>query len=326
MNRKSDGSRNSQLQVTEAAIKSKKPGEVVRAFQQLDAKPDTSRQEYLLQIALQDAKIDGLSTGVPLGDSTEERMEAYQRVYKLQLRRELGLSPETPYLEVAKAMNDEINLAVRELKRNEHKTVLRRERQFLGVAEDASAEELIEARKRQARNERLRLGLPEGASESELENALFRAREEAVRIYLGLSKDAPESEVNRAAQHEKALDEDTPAEDSRLLLGLSSICADETLDEAMDNAAKARMQRYQATNLRELTERRNAAAQRARRHVYGLPEGASELDIAIADSESVYTMRRRNLNLPEDAAAWSLEQASQKRLKSQPLAVSPSIR
>lgn len=325
MNRKSDGSSSSQFQMTEAALKSKKPANVVKAFQQLDVNPDTSRKDYLLLTAIQDAKIEGIATGVPLGDANEERMNAYQRIYQLQLRRELGLSCETSDLEVAKAMNEEINLAIRELKKNEQKTVLRRERQFLGLSEEASQEELAEARKQPARNERRRLGLPENATRSQLEDALLQVREEAVRIYLGLSKDASEAEVIQAAQEEKALDENTPAEDSRLLLGLSSISADEALDEAMENAARARMQRFQATNERHLTGRRIAAAQHARRHALGLPEDASELDIAMADSESVYTMRRRNLNLAEDASAWSLEQTSKKRLKSQPLAVSKTI-
>jgi hypothetical protein len=326
MNRKSDGSRTSQLRPTEAALKSKKPATVVKAFQQLDANPDTSRKDYLLQTAIQDVKIEGISTGVPLGCDSEERMNAYQRIYQLQLRRELGLPSDTSDIAVAKAMNEEINLAMRELKKHEQHTVLRRERQFLGLSETVSEKELTEARKQPSGNERRRLGLSEDATGSQLEESIIRVREEAVRIYLGLAKDVSESEVLRAAQEEKALDEDTPAEDSRLLLGLSSICADEALDEAMEKAAQARMQRFQATNQRQLMELRIAAAQHARRHALGLPNDASEANIAAADSEAVYTMRRRNLCLPEDAPAWTLEQASKKRLRNQPLTVSASIR
>lgn len=325
MNRKPEGTRADQFPVDESVLRSRNSGKLVKAFQQLDANPDNSRRDQLLNSALQDLKIDGISTGIPLGCGEEERLTAYQRIFKFQLRRELGLPADALDPEVASAMNREINRAVRELAANEQKSAMRRERQFLGISEDASLEELALARKLPAIKQRRRYKLADHANFIQLEEAIAKALEEALRIYLGLPKDASEADVTRLAQEEMALHEDTPAEDARLLLGLTSICADEAVDDAMNNALNARRERFQATNERELTERRIEAAQRARRHVLGLPEDASEHEIAIADAEAVYTLRRRNLGLPEDASAWSLEQMSKQHLKEQPFAVSPMI-
>jgi hypothetical protein len=325
MNRKSEGTRGNQVPADRSALGSKDAGKLVQGFQQLDANPDTSRKDYLLNAALQDAKIDGINTGVPLGCGTEERLAAYQRVFKFQLIRELSLPADASDAEVAKAMNREINRAVREVAVSEKKSVVRRERQYLGLSESASQEELAQARKQPATNQRRRYGLPEHAKAADLEAAMEEAQEEALRIYLGLPKDASEADVLRVVQEEMALYEDTPAEDARLLLGLTSICADETVDEAMNTALDARRQRFHAANERELTERRMTAAQHARRHVLGLAEDASEYDIAMADSDAVYTLRRRNLDLPEDAPAWLLEQTTKQRIQEQPLAVSPMI-
>lgn len=315
--------RATQVQSLSTALPLDDPDRLIEKFQAADAIPQRDR---LVEEAIHAVIYDGINTGLPIGSPVEEKLMAYQRIYDYQLRRELGLPSDALGAVVKEAMSREINKAVGELRGSVHKTIARRERQFLKLSEQASEEEVAQARKIPAVNQRRRYGLPDDVPGWQLEEAIIQARDEAIRVFLGLPKQATELEVIRAAAEEKALDQETPADEIRLLLELSECASSTELDQAICAAYMSRMQRYHAKTKEQLMQFRAAAAQTAQRVALGLSSSASELDIAMADSEDAYTSRRRSAGLPEDAPAMHLEQVGKQQTKNQPLTICPMMR